>query len=34
MDSKGVSIPDNLVAFILFSVAFIYIVSSISGYIS
>jgi len=34
MNSKGISIPDNLVAFLLFSAAFIYVVSSISGYIA
>jgi len=34
MNSKGISIPDNLVAFLLFSAAFIYVVSSISGYIT
>lgn len=34
MNSRGISIPDNLVAFLLFSVAFIYVVSSISGYIA
>lgn len=34
LNKKGVSIPDNLVAFLLFSVAFIYVVSSISGYIA
>ena len=34
MNSKGISIPDNLVAFLLFSAAFIYVVSSMSGYIA
>ncbi len=34
MNSKGISIPDNLVAFLLFSISFVYIVSVMSGYIS
>jgi len=34
MNSKGISIPDNLVAFLLFSAAFIYVVSAMSGYIT
>ena len=34
MNSRGISIPDNLVAFLLFSAAFIYVVSSMSGYIA
>jgi len=34
LNKRGVSIPDNLVAFLLFSVAFIYIVSAMSGYIA
>ena len=34
LNRKGAGIPDNLVAFLLFSVAFIYIVSAMSGYIA
>ena len=34
MNSKGAGIPDNLIAFLIFSVAFIYMASSISSYIS